>query len=266
MLILTYCSCRSSHYGYQYCYFTSECTEKRLSFLSSELSELPECGRIPKEFIKWCENFNGWQLALRKSPNKEQYLLMVGQLEKSRELEKKIRKRNGDTNFDENSLDSDYYMTLGFLGSLKEIKNLAVFMLKEYKHDGFRRLFNDLENTIRKTDDATRYEIDTQSFNSVFVALPEVSSVISNNLKINNLLGKMVQKVVASNDMYLSEANAKRQNTPLYMKRKNIDKCIDTISGLEKLTGITPLLIAYDYFKVDTRINIRIDYEYLWNY
>jgi Holliday junction resolvase len=266
MLIFTYCSCRSLHYGYQYCRFSSEDTEKKLSFLSSELSELPERERIPKEFIKWCENFNGWQLALRKSPNKEQYLLMVGQLEKSRELEKKIKKWTGDRNFDENSLDSDYYMTLGFLGSLKEIKRLAVYMLKQYKLDGFSSLFDNLENTIRKTDDATRYEINTHSFNSIFDALPEVSSAISNNSKTNNLFDKIVQKVVTSTDTYLSVSNAKRQNTPLYMKRKNIDKCIETISGLEKLTGITPLLIAYDYFKVDTRINIRIDYEYLWNY
>jgi hypothetical protein len=191
---------------------------------------------------------------------------MVGQLEKSRELEKKIKKWTGDRNFDENSLDSDYYMTLGFLGSLKEIKRLAVYMLKQYKLDGFSSLFDNLENTIRKTDDATRYEINTHSFNSIFDALPEVSSAISNNSKTNNLFDKIVQKVVTSTDTYLSVSNAKRQNTPLYMKRKNIDKCIETISGLEKLTGITPLLIAYDYFKVDTRINIRIDYEYLWNY
>lgn len=261
MDIFTYCSCRSSRYGYQYCCFTSECTDTKLSFLSSELSE---CKVRSEEFVKWCENYNGWQLALI-SKNKDKHLLMVGQLEKSRELEKKIQKKKGNLNFDENSLDSDYYMTLGFLGSSKEIKRVTVFMLQEYKNDGFRNLFNRLEGTIRKTDDAARYEINTKKFNSIFSSIPDVSSTDRNSSVINGLFGKMVYKV-SSSDTYLSHIKAKSQNIPLYMRKKNIEKCIETISNFNDLSGITPLLIAYDYFRLDTKINIRIDYEYLWNY
>ena len=261
MLIFTYCSCKSSHYGYQYCYFTSNCSDNKLSFLSSELSE---CNAISKEFIKWCENISGWQLVLRKSQTKEKYLLMVGQLEKSRELKKKIQKTNGNLNFDENSLDSDYYMTLGFLGSSQEIKGLTFFMMREFKKDGFQSLFNRLEDTIRKTDDATRYEINTKSFNSIFADLPDVSSPQNVSLKPNTLISKMINKVSTYKDTYLSKALSK--GIPKYEKRKNFDKCINMISDIDNLPGMTPLLIAYDYFRADTRINIRIDYEYLWNY
>ena len=83
-----------------------------------------------------------------KENKKDKFLLMVGQLEKSRELEKRIQIKRGNSNDNLNSLDSDYYMTLGFLGSSQEIKKLTVFMMKEYMKDGYRSLFNRLEGTI----------------------------------------------------------------------------------------------------------------------
>ena len=160
MRVFTYCSCRSSRYGFQYCHFTSDSKEKKQSLLSSELSESKS---VNAEFIKWCEKYNGWQLVLLQNSQKTNYLLMVGQLEKSRELEKQIKKSRGEPVSNDNGLDSEYYMTLGFLGNAVEIKKLAVFLLKEYKKDGYCELFDKLEKTIRKTEDSTRYEIEIQS-------------------------------------------------------------------------------------------------------
>lgn len=263
MLIFTYCSCRSSRYGYQYSYFSSECTETIYSLLSSELSE---SNAIHKEFIKWCENYSGWQLALRQGKQKDKFLLMVGQLEKSRELEKKIQIKRGNAQGDLNSLDSDYYMTLGFLGSSQEIKKLTVFMMREYMKDGYRSLFNRLEGTINKTDDATRYVINTKAFNSIFCDLPEISLSHSVGLKPNGLFNNLILKSVMPTDTYLSSAKAQSKKTSLPDRKKSFEKCIEMISDFENLSGILPLLIAYDYFRIDTRIYVRIDYDYLWKY
>lgn len=263
MLVFTHCSCRSSRYGYQYSYFPSDSKEKKQSLLFSELSE---SNSINAEFIKWCENYNGWQLALWQSSGKEKYLLMVGQLEKSRELEKKIQKKRGVPISNENSLDSDYYMTIGWLGDAEEIKRLTVFLLKEYKKDGYRDLFNRLELTIRKSSDAERYEIDTESFNAIFASIPEVSVVSPNPHNSRTIFLEMMARKVTSSEIYLSCANAQKKQEPLSIRKKNIDKCISIISNFDRLSGKVPLLIAYDYFSVDSKIDIRIDYEYLWFY
>lgn len=264
MLVFTYCSSRSSRYGYQYSYFSSDSTKAVCSFLSSEMSGQTA---ISKEFIKWCENYNGWQLALRKSKQKDEYLLMVGQLEKSRELEKKIQMKRGNTDLDLNSLDSDYYISLGFLGSSNEIKRITVFMLREYKNDGFRALFNLLEKSIRKIEDATRYEIDTKQFNSIFNNVPAVgpSVTATTNSSFNHPLGRLVRKVVPFGT-YLSLVKAKIHEETLSTRKKRVEKCIDILSNFDNLSGNVPLLIAYDYFKIDAIIDIRIDYEYLWYY
>lgn len=263
MFVFTYCSYRSSRYGYQYCNFTSNSKEKKQSLLSSELSK---CNSVNAKFIEWCENFNGWQLALQQLINKESYLLMIGQLEKSRELEKKIEKHKGRLIQDENSLDSDYYITIGWLGNGEEMQRLSVFLLEEYKKDGYRDLFNRLEHTISKTNDATRYEIDTESFNAIFTNIPEVNTV---SVTTNNRTGfwKMItRKGTSSSEIYLSWADAQRKKEQRSMRKKNIDKCISAISNFDNLIGKVPLLIAYDYFSIDAKINIRIDYEYLWSY
>ncbi len=268
MLVFTYCSYRSSHYGYQYCNFTSDSKEKKQSLLSSELSK---SNLIDVKFIEWCENRNGWQLALQqltnKKNNKGNYLLMIGQLEKSRELEKKIEKHKGMFIQDENNLDSDYYITIGWLGNDEEIQRLSVFLLEEYKKDGYRDLFNRLELTIRKTDDSTRYEIDTKFFNAIFTSIPEVNTVsVKPNNNRTGFWEMMTRKVTSSSEIYLSCANAERNKEVRSMRKKNIDKCISAISNFDNLIGKVPLLIAYDYFIIDAKINIRIDYEYLWSY
>lgn len=76
----------------------------------------------------------------------------------------------------------------------------------------------------------------------------------------------MIRKVTSSSDIYLSFANAQREEEQRSMRKKNIDKCISAISNFDNLTGEVPLLIAYDYFSIDDQIDIRIDYEYLWSY
>lgn len=262
MRVFTYCSCRSSHYGYQYCTFTSDSKEKKQSLLFSELSE---SNSINAEFIKWCENYNGWQLALQQSATKKHYLLMVGQLEKSRELEKRIQKMHGTPISDKVCPDSDYYITIGWLGNSEEIKYLSVFLLKEYKKDGYRDLFNKLEPTIGKTSDATRYEIDTKSFNAIFANISEVNSKKPNNSRIQTLKIKIC-KITSSSKRYLSCADAQRKREKLSVRKKNIEECISFVSNFDNLSGKVPLLIAYDYFSIASKIDIRIDYEYLWFY
>ena len=260
MRVFTYCSCRSSQYGYQYSYFTSNSKEKKQSLLSSELSK---SNLINAEFIKWCENYNGWQLALWHFSNTKKYLLMVGQLEKSRELEKKIQKRRCVSIPNENSLDSDYYMTIGWLGCAEEIKRLTVFLLKEYKEDGYRNLFNKLELTINKSSDARRYEIDTESFNDIFANIPKVNVVSKKpNNSITNFVEMMLHKDTHPYKRYLSCANAQK----LSVRKEKIDECISIISNFDRLSGKIPLLIAYDYFSIASKIDIRIDYQYLWFY
>lgn len=266
MRVFTYCSCRSSRYGYQYCCFTSDSKEKKRSLLSLKLSE---SNPINAEFIKWCEYYNSWQLALRKLSSRKEYLLMVGQLEKSRELEKKIRKRRNDPIPNENGFDSDCYITVGWLGNAEEIKRLSVFLLKEYKKDGYRDLFNKLEPTIKRTDNAAGYEIDTESFNAVFADIPKVNVVSRKSDNSRNGFWEIITRKIkptSSSEIYLSSADAQRKQELLSMRKKNVEHCISVISDFDSLSGEVPLLIAYDYFSPVYKIDIRIDYEYLWFY
>lgn len=260
MRIYTYCSYRGSHYGYQYSSFNYDSKGSVKSMLSEEMHGHNK--KIPGEFIKWCENKNGWQLVLEKVPNKDKYLIMVGQLEKSREFEKKKRKSKsgGETDFDENSLDSDFYMTFGFYGTAVEIKPLIVYLLKQYK-DGFRELFNKLEETIKKSEDAKRYEIDTSLFNGIFSSL----DVHEPPIKKNSILGSIVRRIKAP-DIYLSVDRAKDKKESLQIRNKNVDKCVELLSNIEGFSEHILLLIAYEdfsYFNKCDKVNIRIDYEYL---
>lgn len=95
-------------------------------------------------------------------------------------------------------------MTIGWLGDAEEIKRLTVFLLKEYKKDGYRDLFNRLELTIRKSSDAERYEIDTESFNAIFASIPEVSVVSPNPHNSRTIFLEMMARKVTSSEIYLS--------------------------------------------------------------
>lgn len=258
MQVYTYCSCRSSHYGYQYSSFSSDSKGIVKSMLSGEMSEH---NVISREFIEWCENKSGWQLVLVKNQYKDKYLIMAGQLEKSRELEKNKRKSRGETNFNENSLDSDFYMTLGFCGTAEEIKQIAVFLLNQYK-DGFCDLFNTLEKTIKKAEDATRYEIDTSIFNPIFrgLSVPLHSSANSKN----SILRNVVHRKKPYPDIRLSVDSAKTKRETLRVRKSHVEKCVELLSNIERFSEHILLLIAYNYFNAGDRANIHIDYEYLW--
>lgn len=222
---------------------------------------MSEHNEFPKEFFDWCENKSGWQLVLEKL-DKDNYLVMAGQLEKSRELEKKKLKSKGETAFDENSLDSDFYMTLGFCGTAEEIKPIAKILLNEFK-DGFCKLFNTLENTIRRSEDAARYEINTEKFNRVFIEL-SVSSLSFSNVPKKSFLGNFIRRFKAYPDIHLSVENATTNNETLTIRKNNIDDCIDLLSNIEDFSDHILLLVAYNYFSISDRVNIHIDYEYLW--
>lgn len=253
MRIYTYCSCRSSRYGYQYASFDSDSTDIARSMLSSE-----RCDVISEEFTKWCEDRSGWQLVLERGVGGDKYLLMAGQLEKSKELEKKERKRRGETDFNENHLDSDFYMTLGFLGTASEIKPVAMFLLEQYEDDGFRELFNRLEKIIRKAWDAARYEINTAEFNTVFVDLESPAPPKS------VFLSKAVRRIKTSPDIRLSVDRARAERETRQARRDNVHRCIKLLPNMEGFSERILLLIAYDCFRISDQVNIHIDYEYLW--
>ena len=188
---------------------------------------------------------------------------MAGQLEKSRELEKKNRKSRGETDFDENGLDSIFYMTLGFCGTAAEIKPIAVFLLKQCKQDGFRELFNALEKTIHQSADAARYEIDTAEFNSIFSGLL-VPSRSSPTTKSSGILDNVVRRFIAQPHNRLSVERIKANKETKRTRSDNVNECIELLADMEAFSENFLLLVAYNYFSVSDKINIHIDYEYLW--
>lgn len=249
MQIFTYCSYKNSRNGFQYAKFRSNVGH----IIKSEI-KTPK-GNISsefREFVNWCENITDWQLVVERVPHAEKYLVMVGQLEKSRKLNETGKK------------DSDFYMTLGFSGSFEEIKPIAIYLLKAYNEDGFRSLFDKLENTISKSDDAMTYKIDAKKFNKIFPKVRTVST--GKDVKKLEKLIKTVQKTVQQLDTnrYLTVKRAKAQQEDLKTRKHNIDMCVERLKTMENFSKGVLLIIAYSDSQINEQINayIRIDYEY----
>ncbi|MEE5993314.1 MAG: hypothetical protein V3G42_08740 [Oscillospiraceae bacterium] len=260
MKVYTYCSYRSSRYGYQYAMFLANSVDTIRSMLASE-----SAGRIPEEFMQWCENRSNWQLVLEKTA-KNKYWLMAGQLEKSRRLERKRKLQQEKGFFDENSTDSPFYMTIGFYGTAEEIQPIAANFLIAYQKDGFQALFNQLEKTIQKTKDAEHYLIQAKQFNQLFKGLRLPSNAIrreSDEDIFKNAL--KVFKRVPQPFQRLSITQAKEQKITLSERKRQTLNCVRLLSEMENFSESILLLIAYEDFSIDEKVNIHIDYEYLYS-
>ena len=273
MHIYTYCSNKGSRYGYQYASFTFKSGNKLVeSRGSAEKSGTVEyLNEISEEFIRWCEKKNGWQLVLEKIGDNK-YILMAGQLEKSRELKKKQNESKayaytGTSEEEKNNQDSGLYMSLGFQGTASEIKPIAIFMVKQYK-DGFCQLFDQLEKTVSKSADATKYEIDTIKFEKIF----SKANDISGECKSSELMSEchpILQKIFRRSfpNIYLSfDTSENKKDKFLSQKKKRIDDCANLLNVMEKFSERLLVVIAYDYFEIKEKINIHIEYEYLWHF
>lgn len=254
MDIFTYCSYRSSRYGYQYATFSSKSNGTISSIISSEMKK----NIILNEFVDWCENKSNWQLVLKRIANTKKYLIMVGKLEESRELKKILEyKKGNDDNFD-----SDYYMTLGFYGNISEIKPLAFYLLNEYT-DGFRSLFDRLESTISKSCDAARYEIDSTKFNKIFnnIQIPPIP-VLSNQKK--SIFNCLIHKLKTDPCVRLSVKSAQENSENLKIRKQKVKESSKLLFKMEDFSENILILVACDFFTINEKINIHIDYEYLW--
>lgn len=276
MDIYTYGSNRGSCYGYQYSCFSLDRPEKKIVtskcarsdfFKASE--KLLDSFEASKEFAKWCENRNGWQLVLKKMEN-DQYLLMAGQLEKSRELKKKINESTAYFYFDkskQNDQDSGLYINLGFCGEASEIKLIAASLVRQLHKDGFYGLFNKIEKTIRKSEDASRYEINVNGFQQILNEMinAEKTDVVQHTSAKKFFLTKIFSKNKKTPDIYLASDIVKSRSVHKKEKAENIEKCVNLLkTEIKNFSERLLLVAAYDYFEIDERVNIRIDYEYLW--
>lgn len=264
MDIFTYCSYRSSQFGFQYSHFKSDSTDDVSSILPIEKNSQE---KIPKEFLKWCYNYSGWQLVLKQYSN--QYFLMIGQLEKSRILDKVEQETRGNIYSNMNNLDSDYYMTIGFLGELDIISKVTQVFIQEYLNDGYRGIFNDFESSIKKNKDFTRYIIDTNKFNDIY--MDRVNKVsINKTIDITNSKNSFKKKFFLIPDKYnnyYGVERAKIYKEDRTERKSNIKKLIEDFSDINNISNKIPILIAYKDSSIDCneyKKGIRIDYEYLW--
>lgn len=254
MDIYTYCSYRGSYCGFQFASFNSKDRGEALSF---PLPELKQHAAIPNEYLDWCQNKSDWHILLERLPD-GRYLLVAKSLEESRYIEMKENKRKGSN--EPQFLDSDYYITLGFCGTAKELLPYAYRLVIEF-NDGFRKLFNKLEKTISKTADARRYLISVPSLLEVF-SDTNVKEVFSNTKPAKNIFG--IFQRYPQPYFLLSSEEAKNQKIPISERRKEVERCAAQLSDMESFSENILLLIAYNHFNINQKINIRIDHEYLW--
>lgn len=254
MDIYTYCSYRGSYCGFQFASFNSKELGKVLSF---PLNELKQHTEIPREYLDWCQKKSDWQILLERISDRR-YLLVAKSLEKSRQIEMNERRRHG--NNEPLFIDSDYYITLGFCGTAKEILPYAYRLIIEF-NDGFRKLFNELEKTISKTAGACRYSISVPDLLKVF-SNTNIKEVISNTKPAKNVFGIFHRHPQPY--ILLSSEEAKTKNIYLSERRKEVERCAAQLSNMESFSENILLLIAYNYFSINQKINIRIDHEYLW--
>ncbi len=257
MDIYTYCSYRGSRKGFQFCHFSSIQKDKVQSLLSSELSGKSDI--INEEFKNWCENESEWNLVFKKTENKNRFLLMVHQLEKS-----KINRGPADCH--ENSTESDFYMSLCFSGSLNEIEKYFRYFLKSYKNDGFRSIYNRLENTLSKSDDLLRYIIDTKEFNQIIINEVQRESFETSEIDDKDIIIKILSRIKNSSDSYYSANRIKKYQESIKKRKSNIDDLVQKKINFHELSDDIILLIAYSSFETSKKTHIRIDYEYVWGY
>lgn len=156
-------------------------------------------------------------------------------------------------------------MTLGFYRKISEIKSLSIYLLNEYANDGFYKLFNTLEDTISKSSDASRYEINATKFNKIFSNLKKIQTLESKESKSlkDYLINSIIRKLKVYPDIRLSIEKAKKNQERPSDRESNVRECSKVLSTMETFSESILLLIAYSYFSIDEKVNIHIDYEYL---
>jgi len=224
----------------------------------------------------WCEQKAGWKLILQKIDDTTG-ILLFGRMERARELDLKqairqaelsesIRKYNVEivTETPEQDLfrlESNFYITLAFIGKITNLRKMACGFLKALLTDGGREIFNDVEKAFSKSADQTRYYVNGKLLYDMANRLIKQSYPMA--VPKGNTLTGILNQLRGHFQPVPHIVIRQRENASRAEAREKIKHCIEILHSGQEFSESVFLLVTENQILHPDRVNIYIDLSFL---